>query len=180
MRDGRQGAGAAVAVLAICMVAELGGGLLSARSQARPEPAAGGAAGGNDAGQRQIDAFNKKYIAAHLRMDNAAVLSMWAEDGISLLPTTDPIIGKEAIGKFMDEVVGRMPGYHMQKMDVDFQGVEVSGDWASEWAEEHQVVQPPPGRRVIDSYGKLLLVLHREADGNWRITREMWNQGLKP
>jgi uncharacterized protein (TIGR02246 family) len=127
----------------------------------------------------EIDAFNKKYIAAHLRMDNAAVLSMWAEDGISLLPATDPMIGKEAIRKFMDEVVARMPGYHMQKMDVDFQGIEVSGDWASEWAEEHQVVQPP-GKRAIDSYGKLLLVLHREADGNWRITREMWNQGLKP
>jgi uncharacterized protein (TIGR02246 family) len=128
----------------------------------------------------EIDAFNKKYIAAHLRMDNAAVLSMWAEDGISLLPATDPMIGKQAIGKFMDEVMGTMPGYHMQKMDVDFQGIEVNGDWASEWAEEHQVVQPPPGKRAIDSYGKLLLVLHREADGNWRITREMWNQGLKP
>jgi uncharacterized protein (TIGR02246 family) len=177
MRDGRQGAGAAVAVLAICMVAGLSGdGLLSARSKARPEQATSG----NDAGRREIDAFNKKYIAAHLRMDNAAVMSMWAEDGISLLPATDPIIGKDAIGKFMEDVTGKMPGYHMQKIDVDFQGVEVSGNWASEWAEEHQVVQPPPGRRVIDSYGKLLLVLHREADGNWRITREMWNQGLKP
>jgi uncharacterized protein (TIGR02246 family) len=131
------------------------------------------------ASRAEIDAFNKKYIAAHLRMDNAAVLGMWAEDGISLLPATDPMIGKEAIGKFMGEVVGRMPGYHMQKMDVDFQGIEVSGDWASEWAEEHQVVQPP-GKPVIDNYGKLLLVLHREADGNWRLTREMWNQGLKP
>jgi uncharacterized protein (TIGR02246 family) len=178
MRDGRQWiAGAAVAVLAICVVAGLsGGGLASARSEARGEQATGG----NEAGRREIEAFNKKYIVAHLRMDNAAVLSMWAEDGISLLPATDPIIGKEAIGKFMDEVMGRMPGYHMQKMEVDFQGIEVSGDWASEWTEEHQVVQPPPGRRVIDSYGKLLLVLHREADGNWRITREMWNQGMKP
>jgi uncharacterized protein (TIGR02246 family) len=132
------------------------------------------------AASAEIDAFNRKYIAAHLRMDNAAVLSLWADDGISLLPATDPIIGKEAIGKFMNEVMGKMPGYHMQKMDVDFQGIEVIGDWASEWAEEHQVVQPPPGKRLIDSYGKLLLVLHREADGNWRITREMWNQGLKP
>jgi len=178
MGDGRQWvAGAAVAVFAICVVAGLsGGGLASARSEMR----AGQTAGGKEAGRREIEAFNKKYIAAHLQMDNAAVLSMWAEDGISLLPATDPMIGKEAIGKFMDEVVGRMPGYHMQKMDVDFQGIEVSGDWASEWAEEHQVVQPPPGRRVIDSYGKLLLVLHREADGNWRITREMWNQGMKP
>jgi len=147
------------------------------RSEARARQTNANTAGSSRA---EIDAFNKKYIAAHLRMDNAAVMSMWAEDGISLLPTTDPIIGKEAIGKFMDEVTGKMPGYHMQKMDVDFQGIEVSGDWASEWAEEHQVVQPPPGRRMIDSYGKLLLVLHREADGNWRITREMWNQGLKP
>jgi uncharacterized protein (TIGR02246 family) len=178
MGDGRQWvAGAAVAVFAICVVAGLsGGGLASARSEMR----AGQTAGGKETGRREIEAFNKKYIAAHLQMDNAAVLSMWAEDGISLLPATDPMIGKEAIGKFMDEVVGRMPGYHLQKMDVDFQGIEVSGDWASEWAEEHQVVQPPPGRRVIDSYGKLLLVLHREADGNWRITREMWNQGMKP
>jgi len=178
MRDGRQWvAGGAVAVFAICVVAGLsGGGLASARSEMR----AGQAAGGNEAGRREIEAFNKKYIAAHLRMDNTAVLSMWADDGISLLPATDPMIGKEAIGKFMDEVVGRMPGYHMQKMDVDFQGIEVSGDWASEWAEEHQMVQPPPGRRMIDSYGKLLLVLRREADGNWRITREMWNQGMKP
>src|ERR1700757_1378305 len=180
MRNGRHWAGAAVAVLAICTVAGpgLGGGsgLLSVRSEARPEQTASG----NDAGRREIDAFNKKYIAAHLRMDNAAVMSMWAEDGISLLPATDPIIGKDAIGKFMEDVTGKMPGYHMQKIDVDFQGIEGSGNWASEWAEEHQVVQPPPGRRVIDSYGKLLLVLHREADGNWRITREMWNQGLKP
>src|ERR1700740_2351589 len=91
MRDGRQWAGAAVAVLTICMVAGLsGGGLLSARSKARSEQAPGG----NDAGRREIDAFNKKYIAAHLRMDNAAGMSMWGEYGISLLPATVPTLGK--------------------------------------------------------------------------------------
>ena len=164
----------AAAMIAACLTLAVMGFM---RSEASARQTNASTAGSSRA---EIDAFNKKYIAAHLRMDNAAVMSMWAEDGISLLPATDPMIGKEAIGKFMDEVTGKMPGYHMQKMDVDFQGIEVSGDWASEWAEEHQVVQPPPGRRVIDSYGKLLLVLHRETDGNWRITREMWNQGLKP
>ena len=164
----------AAAMIAACLTLAV---MSFTRSEARARQTNANTAGSSRA---EIDAFNKKYIATHLRMDNAAVMSMWAEDGISLLPTTDPIIGKEAIGKFMDEVTGKMPGYHMQKVDVDFQGIEVSGDWASEWAEEHQVVQPPPGKRVIDSYGKLLLVLHREADGNWRITREMWNQGLKP
>jgi len=163
----------AVAAAACMVVATFG----LTRSEGRMRQTTAGSAASS---RSEIEAFNKKYIAAHLRMDNAAVMSMWAQDGISLLPATDPMIGKEAIGKFMDDVVGKMPGYHMQKIDVNFQGIEVSGDWASEWAEEHQVVQPPPGRQVIDSYGKLLLVLHREADGNWRITREMWNQGLKP
>jgi uncharacterized protein (TIGR02246 family) len=170
----RQGVRTKAAAMIACLTLAV---MSFTRIEARARQTNANTAGSSRA---EIDAFNKKYIAAHLRMDNAAVMSMWAEDGTSLLPTTDPIIGKEAIGKFMDEVVGRMPGYHMQRMDVDFQGIEVSGDWASEWAEEHQVVQPPPGKRVIDSYGKLLLVLHREADGNWRITREMWNQGLKP
>jgi len=164
----------AAAMIAACLTLAVMGFM---RSEARARQTNASTAGSSRA---EIDAFNRKYIAAHLRMNNTAVMSMWAEDGISLLPATDPMIGKEAIGKFMDEVTGKMPGYHMQKMDVDFQGIEVSGDWASEWAEEHQVVQPPPGRREIDSYGKLLLVLHRETDGNWRITREMWNQGLKP
>jgi len=76
-------------------------------------------------------------------MDNAAAMSMWADNGVSLLPATAPILGKEAIAKFMDDVVAQMPGYHMERIDMDFQGIEVSGDWASEWALELQVVEPP-------------------------------------
>src|SRR5882724_11298977 len=161
----------AAAMIAACLTLAIMGFM---RSEARARQTNASTAGSSRA---EIDAFNRKYIAAHLRMNNTAVMSMWAEDGISLLPATDPMIGKETIRTFMNEVMGRMPGYHMQKMEVDFQGIEASGNWASEWANEHQVVQPPPGRPVVDSYGKLLLVLHREADGNWRITREMWNQG---
>src|SRR5215467_7725823 len=135
----------------------------------------------DDAARRkEIDAFNQKFINAHWKMDNAAVMEMWADDGVSLLPATEPMIGKKAIAKFIDDVTAKMPGYHMEKIDIDFQGIEVSGDWASEWGFEHQIVKAPDDRPGFDGHGKLLLVLHREADGKWRIKREMWNQGLKP
>ena len=137
------------------------------------------AAVGAEASRKEIEAFNQKFTAAHLKMDNAAIVGMWAQDGVSLLPQTEPMLGKPAIAKFMDDVVARMPGNHMRRIDIDFQGIETSGDWASEWAYEHQIVDGPEGKPPFEGYGKMLLVLHREADGNWRIAREMWNQGLK-
>jgi uncharacterized protein (TIGR02246 family) len=148
--------------------------LVARRSEARTRTALAA-----DAGRQEIDAFNQKFIAAQLRMDNAAVMSLWAEDGVSLLPQTAPLMGKAAIGKFLDEVIAKMPGYRVEKMEVDFQGIEVRGDWASEWTFEHHVVRPLDDRPAFDGRGKMLLVLHRQADGNWRIEREMWDQGTK-
>jgi ketosteroid isomerase-like protein len=41
------------------------------------------------------------------------------------------------------------------------------------------VAAAPPGKENFEGFGKMLLVLHKKADGNWRIKREMWNQGTK-
>lgn len=133
-----------------------------------------------DEHRKEIDAFNAKFLVAHLKMDTPTILEMWADDGVSLLPETAPMIGKPAIAKFLTGVTEQLKGWRMEKMELDFQGIEVSGDWASEWALEHQVVRPPDADKpAFDGRGKMLLVLHREADGNWRIKREMWNQGQK-
>lgn len=131
--------------------------------------------------QTEIERFNAKFLEAHRKMDTPAILGMWAEDGVSLLPETAPMIGKPAITKFLTGVTEQLKGWRMEKMELEFQGVEVEGDWASEWALEHQVVRPPDASKpVFDGHGKMLLVLHREANGDWKITREMWNQGVKP
>ena len=131
-----------------------------------------------DERRKEILAFNAKFLDAHLKMDTPAIVMMWEEDGVSLLPDTAPMIGKPEIAKFLGEVTKRLKGWRMEKMELDFRGIEVSGNWASEWAFEHQVVKPPDNAKpAVDGHGKMLLVLHREADGSWRIKREMWNQG---
>ena len=66
--------------------------------------------------RKEIEAFNVKFLEAHQRMDNAAIVGMWAEDGVSLLPETAAIAGRKAIAKFIDDVVEQMPGYHMRRM----------------------------------------------------------------
>jgi ketosteroid isomerase-like protein len=63
---------------------------------------------------------------------------------------------------------------------MEFHDIRVCGEWASEWATEHQVVQTPDGKPVIESYGKMALVLHRGANGEWKVQQEMWNAAPRP
>jgi uncharacterized protein (TIGR02246 family) len=127
----------------------------------------------------EVSAFNKRYVELHLKMDTAGIFSTWAEDGVSLMPGEAPLVGKKAIVKWVEKILSGMPGYKVVKEEIDFHDIQISGDWASEWATEHQVVEPPGGRPAIDSRGKMALVLHRETNGEWKVKLEMWNQAPK-
>src|SRR3974390_99484 len=136
--------------------------------------------GQSDVARKEIEAWNQKYVAAHLRMDNAAILAMWQDDGVSLLQGMAPIIGKQAIGKFFDDAVAQIAGYRMKTMEVDFREIQIMGDWAYEWGIEHQVLEPPPGKEAFDGRGNILLILHKDARGEWKIKQEMWSAAPKP
>ena len=135
--------------------------------------------GGAVSARDEVDSFNKRYLEMHLKMDTAGILGTWAEDGVSLMPGEAPLIGKKAIVTWVENILSQMPGYKVAKEELNFHDIQISGDWASEWATEHQVVQPPDGKPVIDSRGKMALVLHREVNGEWKVKQEMWNQAPK-
>ncbi len=123
-----------------------------------------------------IETFNQEFAAATRRMDNAAIMALWDDKGISLLPSTPPIVGKKAIAKLIDDVTTAHPNARMKQFEMACFDIEVAGDWASEWCEEHQVVEFGDGTPPFEGRGKMLLVLHRNAAGKWLLTREMWNQ----
>ena len=133
-----------------------------------------------DAGRKEIETFNKRYVELHLRMDTPGILALWKEDGVDLMPGDAAMIGRKKISAWVEDILAKMPGYKVMKQEMEFHDIYVCGDWASEWATEHQVVEPPNGKPVIESYGKMALVLHREANGEWRVQQEMWNATPKP
>ncbi|HEY0786381.1 MAG TPA: DUF4440 domain-containing protein [Acidobacteriaceae bacterium] len=149
-----------LAVLLWCMGAGTGSGMAQAKQASLSE----------------IAGLNQALREATEHMDNAATLALWAEDGVSLLPSTKPLVGKAAIAKFMDEVMGGLKGARMESFALDCFDTVVSGDLGSEWCTEHQVVELGGGKPVFDGRGKMLLVLRKGGDGQWRIVREMWNQ----
>jgi uncharacterized protein (TIGR02246 family) len=126
--------------------------------------------------QAEIQAFNQKLEDATRHMDNAATLALWADDGISLLPSTKPMEGKAAIASFLDKAMASIPGAKMEKFEMQCFAIVTSGDLASEWCTEHQVVTMPGDKPPFDGRGKMLLVLRKAKAGNWLLEREMWNQ----
>jgi len=124
----------------------------------------------------QIEAFNRQFEAATQRMDTAAIMELWAEDGISLLPSTKPVVGKAAIGAFMESVTSQLKGARMERFELHCSGIEIAGEMATEWCGEHQVVRMQDGKPAFDGRGRMLLVLRRDAGGKWRLLREMWCQ----
>lgn len=127
-------------------------------------------------GDRSLDAFNAAFDDATRRMDNAAILALWADDGISLLPSTPPIRGKSEMAAFLARVTAPLAGARMETFELRCFDATFSGDEATEWCVEHQVVRLPDGHS-FDGRGKMLLVLRRARDGRWLLEREMWNEG---
>jgi ketosteroid isomerase-like protein len=126
-----------------------------------------------------VAAFNRALDDATRRMDNAATLALWADDGASFFPQAAPVKGKKAIAKFLDDVMAGIAGARMEKFEMACFDIAIDGATATEWCNEHQVVQLPEARR-FEGWGRMLLVLHRGADGKWRMRREMWQQAPVP
>jgi uncharacterized protein (TIGR02246 family) len=127
----------------------------------------------------EIDAFNQNYLALHQKMDTPAILALWAEDGVDLMPGESPLVGRPAITAWLNAILAKMPGFKVTKQEMTFHDIRIAGDWATEWATEHQVAQSPEGK-VFDGYGKMSLILHRTPTGEWKVQQEMWNDMPKP
>jgi len=138
------------------------------------------AADSKDEGRREIEVFNAKFVELHLKMDTPGIMAMWADDGVDLMQGENPIVGRKTITAWVEDVLSKMPGYKVTTEELEFHDIRVCGDWATEWATEHQMAKAPEGKQDFDGYGKIALVLHRDANGEWKIREEMWNASPKP
>lgn len=138
----------------------------------------GGNAQRKDKDKNGIESFNQHFVALISKSDDKGMLELWENDGVDLMPGEAPMMGKAAITAWYGEIEAHSSGAKVRKEEVEFHDVQISGDWASQWATEHQVVQAE-GKPANEGYGKIALVLHRDASGKWKIKQEMWNDSPK-
>lgn len=126
----------------------------------------------------KIQELDKKDIAASLVQDHQSLLALWDPDGIAIPPDQDPIVGIEQIENWLTQPA-ETP-YEVTCYEHYFEERRILGEWAFEWGTYLSAAAPLDGSEVEQATGKLLRILKRQADGEWKVARAIWNVDRSP
>ena len=129
---------------------------------------------GKDQGVREaraaIEAANAKFSEAFARGDAKALSAMYTSDAIAFPPDSEMIRGNGAIGEFWKaQRDGGVQSAALTTIDVGR-----SGDVAYEVGNVSLTIQSA-GKEPTTAMAKYVVVWKRQADGSWKLHRDIWN-----
>jgi uncharacterized protein (TIGR02246 family) len=121
-----------------------------------------------------IEAANAKFIDAFKRGDKAALVAAYTEDAMVLMPNAPAWRGRAGVEKGMTEFLSQMT---FKDGGTKTEDVMVAGDLAVETGSYAWTMQAKSGGEISDK-GKYVTVWKRQADGSWKIARDINNSDL--
>jgi ketosteroid isomerase-like protein len=121
-----------------------------------------------------IAGLQKREIAAIIAFDVNGLLDQWTDSGVLLPPHHEPIVGRAALRRFLEEKKQQYANYDMLAYDEEWNEVMVIGEYAYQWGTVSYRMKPPTGSEIGGSV-HAMRILKREQDGYWRVARAMWN-----
>lgn len=104
--------------------------------------------------------------------NDSAIAAIYAEDAIMMPPGVPKVAGRQNIRAFWTTLWPLKP-----TLSITPEHFVVSGDWA--WGEGTWIWSATTPAGPQEDHGKYLDVWHR-VDGNWLLTRDIWNSDLTP
>lgn len=148
-------------------LALLGGAAACAPAAAPPGPPTG-----DDL--TKINALRDNFSAAFNAGDAAKVAEGYTADGIAM-PAHHPMLtGKDAIMANDRDQFSQM-SFHMTLTPVE---TVVSGNWGYDRGTYTMTITPKAGGAPMNDQGKYLVLLQKQGDGSWKVTRDIDNSDL--
>lgn len=136
---------------------------------------AGGAAFAADE-TAAVDAVRRDFNVAFNANDAGAIGRLFDAEGMLLPPGMPAVVGAE-------KVTARYVG-HFAKTRSQFElkpgDSRICEGWAFLNAEFARTDAPKAGGTPASVEGHCLLVLRKQADGSWKIFRDIWNETARP
>ena len=118
-----------------------------------------------------ITAFNERYLAAINGEDIAALSALTTDGHVMLPPNQEPVVGKAA----NDEMNGG--AFANYEFSETWRPVEtvIDGDLGFQRGTFTVIATPRRDGDRIEVNGSFLRIYQRQANGEWRMTRDMFN-----
>jgi uncharacterized protein (TIGR02246 family) len=108
-------------------------------------------------------------MEATLAHDLDTIVATFAEDGVELSPGVPPVIGRDAYRDHCRQMLEQAGDFGFS---FDQAELVVNTDWAFEWGTYSMTVQG----ETVDT-GKYVWIYKKEANGEWRFGRVIYNSG---
>ena len=140
-----------------------------------PEPSSGGEAASNI--QTDVQAqrdLAEAFDAAVNSGDLQRFLDLYTEDAVRLPPGSDPIRGKKAISRSIQQFFDEYKAQH----ELEVLDVRVSGDIAFSRGRWRSTDTPKSGGDPTSASGSWTTIRERQSDRSWKTILEIWNRAL--
>ena len=136
-----------------------------------------GKGGSFEANSSQMKSLPKEaHNAAFTAGDVDGFIDLFSDDAQALRNGNSVLVGKEAIRSWEEEVFDQ---FHSE-MTYFSDEIGLMGEVAFNLGTYRLTQTPKAGGDSISFYGNYILVLRKQADGSWKITRYMWNNRPDP
>src|SRR4051812_17772130 len=128
---------------------------------------------------RAIQRMRDKDIAASKAGDFITLMSLFTEDAVAMPPGGHAVRGKLEREEQMQKSAAVMSQWQGVGDDEKFEETLIMGDVAGGSGGNCGSMGPEDGGPGESSSYKVMRVLKRQADGEWKIYRTIWNENPK-
>jgi ketosteroid isomerase-like protein len=122
-----------------------------------------------------VDSAANRLLSA-LRTDSPDSLLALMPDDVILMPPHEPVLkGKAAVRAWYEAFVKQL---RTTDLTITNRELLIGGDYATEVAEFEWTLVPVAGGAPMTDRGSYIQVWHKQPDGSWVFSREVWNSAL--
>lgn len=131
-----------------------------------------------DALKAKIDQINKDFAVEMVKGNSEKLLSMYADDAISL-PSYRPMqVGIAEIRKAHQEDL--KSGWKTTKFELQNKKIITSGDMVTDIGTYKISMSGPGMDKPMDDHGKYVTIYEKQKNGSLKIKVETWNTDVDP